>query len=317
VTLVLVFATFDPARGTDATNPPEGPQDRGSQQKGRLSLQNTGKCVRPGDQELLGGNTAHTLRALGVSPGIGRPPRAVQTLGVARDVQRGALGEERSAPGSDRPESARASRVMKWLGQDLLLSSLGVEGKEGSACHCQRLSSSPRSHCKPYFSIPAGRWEARRVPGAGLRPTPGELLQSWRASPHHQPPKMLDNPELCWRDKMQRELSPWDHCFRKGTGVRKVYLGGAGQVSKRRNGDTTRTVRRLSSTGCLLTHKLQSRSWREAHRSGPVLSSGERKKKRTASLLRSASPDPRCYFGGSCERCGRGVRALMAGAEMH
>ncbi|XP_005376409.1 PREDICTED: stanniocalcin-2 [Chinchilla lanigera] len=41
VTLVLVFATFDPARGTDATNPPEGSQDRGSQQKGRLSLQNT------------------------------------------------------------------------------------------------------------------------------------------------------------------------------------------------------------------------------------------------------------------------------------
>ncbi|XP_055968353.1 stanniocalcin-2 [Sorex fumeus] len=41
VTLALVLATFDSARGTDATNPPEGPQDRGSQQKGRLSLQNT------------------------------------------------------------------------------------------------------------------------------------------------------------------------------------------------------------------------------------------------------------------------------------
>eukprot|EP00070_Physeter_catodon_P046485 XP_028353379.1 stanniocalcin-2 isoform X2 [Physeter catodon] len=41
VTLALVLATFDPTRGTDATNPPEGPQDRGSQQKGRLSLQNT------------------------------------------------------------------------------------------------------------------------------------------------------------------------------------------------------------------------------------------------------------------------------------
>lgn len=41
VTLALVFATLDPARGTDATNPPEGPQDRSSQQKGRLSLQNT------------------------------------------------------------------------------------------------------------------------------------------------------------------------------------------------------------------------------------------------------------------------------------
>ncbi|XP_059555198.1 stanniocalcin-2 isoform X1 [Myotis daubentonii] len=41
VTVALVLATFDPARGTDATHPPEGPQDRGSQQKGRLSLQNT------------------------------------------------------------------------------------------------------------------------------------------------------------------------------------------------------------------------------------------------------------------------------------
>ncbi|XP_007520888.1 stanniocalcin-2 [Erinaceus europaeus] len=41
VTLALVLATFDLARGTDATHPPEGPQERGSQQKGRLSLQNT------------------------------------------------------------------------------------------------------------------------------------------------------------------------------------------------------------------------------------------------------------------------------------
>lgn len=41
VTLALVFATLDPAQGTDSTNPPEGPQDRSSQQKGRLSLQNT------------------------------------------------------------------------------------------------------------------------------------------------------------------------------------------------------------------------------------------------------------------------------------
>ncbi|CAK6446350.1 unnamed protein product [Pipistrellus nathusii] len=41
VTLALVLAALDPARGTDATHPPEGPQDRGSPQKGRLSLQNT------------------------------------------------------------------------------------------------------------------------------------------------------------------------------------------------------------------------------------------------------------------------------------
>ncbi|XP_049632038.1 stanniocalcin-2 [Suncus etruscus] len=39
-TLALVLAALDSARGTDATGPPEGPQDRGGPQKGRLSLQN-------------------------------------------------------------------------------------------------------------------------------------------------------------------------------------------------------------------------------------------------------------------------------------
>ncbi|XP_066471004.1 stanniocalcin-2 [Tiliqua scincoides] len=41
VTLALVFASLDPAVGTEATHPPEGAQDRAPQQKGRLSLQNT------------------------------------------------------------------------------------------------------------------------------------------------------------------------------------------------------------------------------------------------------------------------------------
>lgn len=63
VTLALVLATFDPALGTDATNPPEGLQDRVPQQKGRLSLQNTGKLVRPRGGELLGDNTGHPCRA--------------------------------------------------------------------------------------------------------------------------------------------------------------------------------------------------------------------------------------------------------------
>lgn len=40
--------------------------------------------------------------------------------------------EARSAPGSARPESARAGRVMKWLGQDLLLSSLGSRVNEAA-----------------------------------------------------------------------------------------------------------------------------------------------------------------------------------------
>lgn len=109
VTLALVLATFDPARGTDATHPPEGPQDRGSQQKGRLSLQNTGECVRPQGGGLPGGpRQAPPQRAHAASPGTGLPPRAVPNSrgGAGRateSVRRGG-----SAPGSTRPESARA-----------------------------------------------------------------------------------------------------------------------------------------------------------------------------------------------------------------
>lgn len=40
--LALLLARAPAAAGTEATHPPEGPQDRTPQQKGRLSLQNTG-----------------------------------------------------------------------------------------------------------------------------------------------------------------------------------------------------------------------------------------------------------------------------------
>lgn len=40
--LALLLASAPAAAGTEATHPPEGPQDRTPQQKGRLSLQNTG-----------------------------------------------------------------------------------------------------------------------------------------------------------------------------------------------------------------------------------------------------------------------------------
>lgn len=117
VTLALVLATLEPARGTDATNPPEGPQDRGSQQKGRLSLQNTGKRVRPG-----GGGDAGTPGAVCAEPpGAHLGPRKLSRW---RGLCKGKR-EARSAPGSERPESARANRVMKWLGQDLLVYSPG------------------------------------------------------------------------------------------------------------------------------------------------------------------------------------------------
>lgn len=53
--LALLLASARAAAGTEATHPPEGPQDRTPQQKGRLSLQNTGTagghraglCVSP------------------------------------------------------------------------------------------------------------------------------------------------------------------------------------------------------------------------------------------------------------------------------
>lgn len=40
--LLLLLPSARPAAATEATHPPEGPQDRTPQQKGRLSLQNTG-----------------------------------------------------------------------------------------------------------------------------------------------------------------------------------------------------------------------------------------------------------------------------------
>ena len=82
VTLALVLVTFDPARGTDAPNTPEGPQDRGSQQKGRLSLQNTGKCVRPRGGELQGEDIPHPRSApRALRPELGAHPGLCKLLG--------------------------------------------------------------------------------------------------------------------------------------------------------------------------------------------------------------------------------------------
>lgn len=44
--LALLLASARTAAGTEATHPPEGLQDRTPQQKGRLSLQNTGTAGR-------------------------------------------------------------------------------------------------------------------------------------------------------------------------------------------------------------------------------------------------------------------------------
>lgn len=134
VTLALVLATFDPARGTDATNPPEGPQDRGSQQKGRLSLQNTGKCERPRGGELRGDNTAHPRSA----------PRALCWLVSAHLGQRKLLGWRGTCKGKReaRRDSVRARLRAPgirtcWQGDEMAGAGLvavlpGVEGKRGS-----------------------------------------------------------------------------------------------------------------------------------------------------------------------------------------
>lgn len=44
--MAVLLASARAAAGTEATHPPEGPQDRTPQQKGRLSLQNTGTAGR-------------------------------------------------------------------------------------------------------------------------------------------------------------------------------------------------------------------------------------------------------------------------------
>lgn len=110
VTLALVFATLDPARGTDATNSPEGPQDRSSQQKGRLSLQNTGKRVRPAAGSCGGENTVHARSApsaFSPNPATRAHPGQRKLL-VARDLQR----EEREKRGLGWAPSARNPHVL-------------------------------------------------------------------------------------------------------------------------------------------------------------------------------------------------------------
>ena len=61
------------------------------------------------------------------------------------------------------------------------------------------------------------------------------------------------------------------------------------QVSKRRNGDMARTVRRSCSTGSPFTRELPSTTRRAGHGAGPFPSLRERKKICLA-LLRSSRP---------------------------
>lgn len=93
----MVLASLDSARGTDATSPPEGPQDRAAPQKGRLSLQNAGEWgrARPGTARV------YAVRApRGSAWGSAPPRRANSRSGVGRARE--------SAP--ERP------RAMRWPG---------------------------------------------------------------------------------------------------------------------------------------------------------------------------------------------------------
>lgn len=129
VTLALVLATFDLARGTDATNPPEGPQDRGSQQKGRLSLQNTGKCLRPRGGELLGEDAGHprsTPRALRPELGAHSGPRKL--LGW-RGTCKGKREAKRVRAGLRAPGIRTCWQGDEMAGAGLVAVLPGVEGK--------------------------------------------------------------------------------------------------------------------------------------------------------------------------------------------
>lgn len=64
VTLALVFASVDAVVGTEATHPPEGAQDRAPQQKGRMSLQNSGTRLFLEDQNASVSDSVSEARKL-------------------------------------------------------------------------------------------------------------------------------------------------------------------------------------------------------------------------------------------------------------
>ncbi|VTJ54538.1 Hypothetical predicted protein [Marmota monax] len=253
VTLALVLATFDLARGTDATYPPEGPQDRGSQQKGRLSLQNTGKCVRP---------CGHELRERTLCTHAARPGRFAQNR-TPTPVSANSWGGAGRAK-----ESARPSYVCAGLGapgictqrvsgpvQSVLLHSGWPEGG----------SEGPPSRAKPCI----GRTSLLQLASSG---STASLL----------PQKMPDIPELCWLDELHRELPRGGIAFERDRGGAKrtsVVLPQSsvpGQVSMRRNGDRTEPC--AASALCSPASCEQSRARRAGHRAGSFPSSGERRK---------------------------------------
>lgn len=140
-------------------------------------------------------------------------------------------------------------------------------------------------------------------PGCSLNPENFSSQPAGRSRTAYPPPqKMPDIRELCRRDKLHCELSPPGAFLSEGgadgakpTSAVLPPSPAPGQVSKRRNGDTARTVPRCRSTGSPLTHKLPSTAKRARHGAGPFPSSRERKKI-CLQLLRSSRPS--LYLGG-------------------
>ena len=174
---------------------------------------------------------------------------------------------------------------MKWLGQDLLLSSPGSRAKEAASDQATAgpgVSVPARAPC----SIRAAPREAPRVPGAGLRPAPGELFRAGWPRRDHSPPhpllKRCPTPEnFVGQTDYIANFPLGGNAFRggvRGGGSKRTSevlppSPAPGQVSRRRNGDTARTVRRRCSTGSQLTRMLPSRARRAGHGAGPFPSS--------------------------------------------
>lgn len=150
---------------------------------------------------------------------------------------------------------------------------------------------------KPPCSILTGLQEARSVPATGLRPEPknfstqpaGLLLPLLKRCPTSK--------NFVGETNCMANFPPCGAFLSERAGAGGVKRTSAvpppspapEQVSKRRNGDTARTVRRSCSTCSPFTRELPSTTRRAGHGAGPFPSPRERKKICPA-LLRSSRP---------------------------
>lgn len=220
-------------------------------------------------------------------------------LSVARDVQREEPGEARSGP-----ESARASRVMKWLRQDLLLASPGAEGKPGCAWRCCQLQPEARARSRAHF-VPPGPCEVPRVPGAGLALHPDLRFQAGQPGMDCLP--FLQRCRISQNFAGQLDGIENFSFGRRGFAERTFAAAAVSPARSAREEMLTRP----ESCAALLTSKLQRKSLACGTRGWP--SSQLPGEKETCLPLDSLlTPQPPQFLGGPCESGGRGVRALLA-----